>query len=199
MKASIIDNRTKISPKLKFKTQEDVYILLAMARKKDGTHKKNISSSDKRNPKYVMRRVLKNHSEFYPSVDYMIEESRRRWEKFRIYISVNPRSIHKAWFNMQIEVNNILKANDPRFVDYIKDFSIEMKSLLHSPKSKSRAEYFLLDIDTKEDYSNPALELLVPTPNGHHGLIKPCNPKELHLPSYIELKTDAMILVYSNT
>ena len=194
----MINNREAIESLLKFESPEDVYVLMLKQRKKDGDEGYEISDRESG----AIRKVVKSLQDYRAMVsELMYIALEKKYTNYRIYITVNPRSVIKAYSHLSSEIFE--NYGKPRMYELLKGFSSEFKSELHKPLSKSRCNYFVLDLDGRT-YADPEITQIkrlteiverLPSKNGEHLIVKPFNPNFLSMTG-LEIKRDAMTNVY---
>lgn len=188
-----------------FSNPDNVYVAMLLPRKKDG-FELNIGDSDKNidlDSEMKVRKVISSKEEYDIAMDVLLKRA-GNMQTARVYVMFNPRSSLKAYGLLQSEIANNLH-NIKSVIPRINRLDREFKSYLMKPQSKAKTGYFLLDIDDKnadlEAIANRVHEvgseimLMVPTKNGYHMLILPCNPNLLKFDK-VEIKNDAMICLY---
>lgn len=194
-----------------FDSPYDVYILLAVARKKNNI---DITNSQE----IVFREIIKKPEEIerkYSKIKTLTEnyrDSEGREYSFYTYVSVNPRNSMKAFFLLQNRFNTTLSEALSGV-----DVSLKFKrigglwmSALANPNCRGSRKSFMVDLDTKDpdqlDYvfkelsKHTKTELVVETKNGYHILVKPFNRTKFDIIGIdLEIKTDALLFVeYKN-
>ena len=190
----------------RFDSPNDVYIMMAIARKKDH---EDITNSQE----IVFRKVIKNGDDIYRKYkelkilceNYRDEEGKKY--NFYIYISVNPRDTEKAFFLLQKQmigwteemVNGIDKSKQLKKVD-----DMWISALM---KSKSKRGKFQVDIDVKdekelkeivkliEEKSIMKIHMIQPTRHGYHLITEPFDRRILEGIKDVEVKPDGQLFV----
>jgi len=159
-----------------------VYLLMAIARKKENL---DITSSGE----IVFREVVKNEKDIERKITKLQNACKRygEAEKFRLYYSANARNTLDAYFRYRERTNDWIekKMNGQADIDQkLKRMDSHWKSELQKPHSRDET-FFLYDLDTKDETARKELienleehteiKLHVPTPNGHHYIVKPFN------------------------
>ena len=195
-----------------FKGKYDVYILLAVSRKKDTPE---ITNSQE----IVFREVIKNESDIirkYNKVKAMCESYRDENGKsfpFYLYVSLNARDSLKATFALMGKIN-LWMEETMRGVDrsqfFKKVYGHFYSTLMHKTSKSKHTKYHMFDFDTKDqaelgDFLDILKEytetvMIVETKNGYHIKVEPFNAMEIqkHLDEnkdIIELKRDANMFV----
>ena len=195
-----------------FKGAYDIYVLLAVSRKKDVEH---ITNSQE----IVFREVIKNEKDIerkYRKIKCMCEsykDSDGRSYPFYLYVSLNARDSLKATFGLMNKIN-LWMEETIRGIDrsaFFKKIYGHFYSTLMEKESKSqRTKYFMFDIDTKDEEEIYSLEyfmegyvkivMRIETRNGWHYKVEPFNSELIRdsLNEYsevIELKRDANLFV----
>ena len=177
------------------------YVLMAIARKSQNPE---LSNSEE----IVHRRVLASEDD----VGYCYRDLKALIDNydytFRVYLTANPRSLTKAFYNFNKEMQEMsrqLYHGHDGVVGRLSRLGSEWKSEVHSPEVKY-SDYFLFDLDGVTDEELVEFEETlkvyvpkvwrVPTPNGFHILCEPFNYKKFDAPvQYDELSTDGMVFV----
>lgn len=181
--------------------QERAYILMAIARRK---HNEDLTH----NSEVVFRRVLRNETD----IDRQYDELRSLIDgygyTFRLYLTVNARSVLDAYFRFQNEVNawsqDYIRGDDAA-IEKMGNVGSRWKSTLHNPSVKADS-YFQYDLDdvTEDEATEFATELgnetavmwVQETPNGYHVLSEPFNYTMWEPPvAYDDFDTDGMVFV----
>lgn len=191
-----LSNANAFREHLKFEDTSDVYIMMALPRKKDG-----FPVSKSPDGKFAKRRIIANLDEY----DQCFEELTTEFPNERVYITFNRRSVRKAYLELNRVANeNLLLGGVENADRYLIKLSSEFKSILMKPKSKAKTDFFLYDIDSTnfaayqglihdlEEYTE--VTLILPTRNGYHVLARPYNMNLVDHRKYgqVELKTDAL-------
>jgi len=193
-------NHEKFRKYLDFSTPDNVYIMTAMTRKKDGSDF-NTGSSDYRHPRLVKRLIIRNTKDYDECFRELEIIAEALWATFRIYITFNPRSLRKAYSHlMQHTMKLLLENNTESFYTETSKFDSRFKSFLDKDSGKAKTKYHMLDVDCKEvpfDVINQHAEVVdvFPTKNGSHVLIKPTNPKSWEGLEDVEFKHDNLLLL----
>ena len=172
----------------KFEDQNEIYILMALARKKN--------NPELRSEEAVSREIVRTHKELKYKLNRLIrfvetfEHEKAKPEDFNFYITFNPRNALFAYHEFKkelIELDKQLMIN----TNHIRLRKLDKVWLdcLQRPSGKKRRQYFNIDIDTEEtSVLNDVLELVrkeqpevfqQKTRHGWHILIKPAHYKEL--------------------
>lgn len=123
----------------------------------------------------------------------------------RVYMSINSRCVDKAireFKRQQIEADY-----SPHNKDWYLNLNKQFRHILMQPKQR-KTKYFLMDIDTKERGTMHIVDQFIrdkgietitsyDTPNGCHIITEPFNMNMCKLDK-VEVKTDALLLLYSN-
>ena len=167
----------------KFKNPWDVYVLLAISRKKNNS----ITTKQER----IFREIIRNENEIRHKYDRIVnnivnfEEDDGTSKNFYLYISVNPRDVRKAFWEVQKVFNHIAEETSHKVINYdrMKKIDKVWYSALMKPSSKSGRGLYLLDVDDKntdigaiksmlEDFNREGI-LIQETNNGFHILSEP--------------------------
>lgn len=166
--------------------EKRVYLLMAIARKKENP---DITSSGE----IVFREVVKSEKDIERKISKLQNACKRYGgaEKFRLYYSANARNTLDAYFRYRERMNGWIekKMNGQADIDQkLKRLDSHWKSELQKPHSRDET-FFLYDLDTKDEDARKELvenleehteiKLHVPTPNGHHYIVKPFNHNEM--------------------
>lgn len=207
----MIDNVKQFEPYLEFMSKDEVYLLLIMSRAKDGGT--STQSSERKDPENVKRRIITSVDDYRKHAEDLLRFAEVTWEHYRLYITYNPRSLTKAYFNMTTEFNHTLyfKGHE-EWSDKIKKMDIWFRTYLHRPGAKAETRYHVIDVDG-EFIPNLPLEIHIhekfKTPNGWHLLCIPFNPGILgksytsavingkEFTVITEFKQDAMLNLYA--
>ena len=190
-----------------FSDKNSVYVILGIARKKNN----NLTNSQE----IVYREVIKKEKEIsrkYNKIKSLIKGQPEY--NFYIYITVNPRSIVKAYFRLKkqmivwdkevfggVDISEHLKKIDGRWISCL------MKECCKNGRTK-----FLFDFDCKCDIKTKKFEELLKkhttiiwfkeTRNGYHIVTEPFNFKLLleekdykQFENIVELKKDSLLFV----
>ncbi len=197
-----------------FMGKYDVYILLAVSRKKDTPH---ITNSQE----IVFREVIKSEKDVkrkYLKIKAMCESYKDEEGKsypFYLYISLNARDSLKATFALIAKIN-LWMEETMRGIDrsqFFKKVYGHFYSTLMQKTSKSKhTKYFMFDIDTKDEADLHHIEYELwghvttvsrhETKNGWHYKVKPFNAMNIQslledkeYKDLIELKRDSNLFV----
>jgi len=197
-----------------FNGKYDVYILLAVSRKKDTPE---ITNSQE----IVFREVIKSESDIkrkYLKLKAMCESYRDEEGKkfpFYLYISLNARDSLKATFGLTSKINLWLEES-MRGIDrsqfFKKVYGHFYSTLMHKTSKSKNTKYFMFDIDTKDEEEihhieyelegNTKIKMKVETKNGWHYKVTPFNAENIRdlltkkeYKGKIELKRDANLFV----
>lgn len=178
-----LEDLDKVEKILDF-SNDSVYIMVLIARKKNNDM---ISNSKE----IVMRKVIRNIESFRKQVHEFTAIADSKTEEFKLYISCNPRSPLKAYKLLKTYFSNwdydlLTEGGKDVAMGKIKKIGdIDISCLAKSPEVKN---YFMLDLDDKEESSNILLlmiksliktEGIFETKNGYHILFKPCDTRNL--------------------
>lgn len=193
-----------------FSDPSAVYILLLLPRKKE-------------NKDQVEREKLQKRSRFVVSnmddVKFALEEFDRYSKMypevvFRIYISVNRRSLLKGMLNFQkklLDFNKSIMDGNTEVWTPIAKLGSEFKSVLAKKESKHDRNWFF-DIDISNDDTDVFATEIVQefrervakvtdevyfgkSKSGYAMVAKPFNPKDIVIPEGIEMKKDSYLYV----
>lgn len=181
-----------------------VYVLMAIARKKDNEH---ITT----NTEIVFREVLKDENDCRrkrarleaQARDYTADEQDDL--TFRLYVSVNARDTISAYYNYKQrmdEWSEKLYYGDDAMLPKLKRVDREWLSELQRPHN-SADNYFMFDLDDvpQDDMQNfkdeipTDVRVTSETPNGYHIVSGPFNYTRWRGPAPYELKTDGLLHV----
>jgi len=174
---------------------EDDKVYMVVAMRRNGKAKGENQGLSKK----VLRRVVRPGEEYQDTANEFKEMLSNEPGYWRMYRSVNRRSLTKAKQALQIK----LITDGDRIAHKIDS---EWKSLLM--KKEQRAErLYLLDIDTKDektviaiinkvDSLGVALIEQIETPNGHHIVIEPLDKRELSEFEDVSVKTDDLVYLF---
>lgn len=190
----------------KFESFNDVYILVAVARKKD--HKEITNSQE-----IVFSEVIKTKKDIerkYNKIHALTRNYLNGKYSFYVYVTVNPRDIWKAYFLLQRHFNIALEEHfngkNDNLPIKLKKISGLWISCLMKPTSRGSIKNFLVDLDDSSKLDE-VCELLKEvteiiniqkTKNGYHIIIKPVNRILLNNKSHkynFEIKTDALTFI----
>jgi len=167
---------------------DEVYLLIAIARKKYNPQIRSVDDNAKGNA--VVRMVVRHPDDWGRKLARMkavVNNYTRGFIKpddFNFYASINPRDVNKAY-----------KMMKERFADWdydnakahINRIDAEWVSCLQNKSCRSRKQYFMLDIDVKDPKGLEKIKLTLPegvyvdeieTRGGYHILLKPFNVYE---------------------
>ncbi len=194
--------------------ENDVYVLLAVSRKKDSDH---ITNSQE----IVFREVIKNEKDIerkYLQVKAQCKayrDSEGKSYPFYLYVSLNARDALKATFGLMAKIN-LWMEETLRGVDrsqFYKKVHGHFYSTLMQKQSRSKnTKYSMFDIDTKDEAEIDHIEyeldgitnikMKVETKNGWHYKVTPFNAEnirdlleDVEYNDIIELKRDANLFV----
>ena len=193
-----------------FNKSTDVYVLLAVARKKFNP----LTNSQE----VVFREVIKNKDEIvkkYNKINILANHYRSPEGKkfnFYMYLTVNSRDSIKGLFGVKDLLNSYIQQhiNGTDVSNRLKKIDEVWVSSLMKPMSRS-SRYFMIDFDSKDKDAlrKVQLELIgsdvgyiktIETRDGYHILTKPFNRKKLEQSEYkplFEIKTDALVYIES--
>lgn len=187
---------------LKFDSPDQVYLMLLIPRSKDN----HIVQSQETMHTFV--RTLKKVEDFDIAAEELKTIGNKMNLKYNLYVNVNPRSVMKAYYTLKkkfAEWDYHLVNGDQDSVRTIKKLDREWQTCLQMETSKSKCNYFLFDVDSKEkihldcfraflNQTNVKVkeEFIIETRNGYHLLVKPFNCKLFY--DYIKDLKDAGIV-----
>jgi hypothetical protein len=194
---------------LKFENDKEVYLMILIPRSKDN----HIVQSQETMHTFV--RTLKKVEDCDKFMEELIILGSKLGLTYNLYLNVNPRCVMKSYHALKkkmAEWDYHLINGDMDSVRSIKKLDRYWQTCLQFESSKSVCNYFLIDVDTKDEntlkllrnffkFNGVVEELIVKTRNGYHLLVKPFNCKLFYdwiglvkLP--IELLKDRLIQVY---
>jgi len=184
---------------------DELYIMMLIVRGKDNS---GCKSED-----IIIRRVVKNKYQ----CDSYLNELKAIGDslvglKYNIYITYNPRCMFKAYQYLKKVFANIdfysLKG-DEGHLKKLKKLDMEWVSSLQREGSCLRRNYYLIDLDDTNKlkevrdfiFDKIGEELVIPTRNGWHFLVKPFDVRVFYdwkreTDINVELKQDAMLQIY---
>jgi len=184
-----------------FNEPNEVYIMMALARKKNNPELKSEEA--------VSREIVKRPEEFKYKLNRLVrfvetfEHKKAKPQDFNFYITFNPRNSLLAYHNFKkelVELDKQLMINTTH--TRLNKIDKLWFDCLQRPTAKKRRQYFNVDVDTQdEDVLDQAIKLIEKegelsyvqkTRHGWHILIKPAHYKELI--EYIESMGDAIEL-----
>jgi len=205
---SIEEQMKMIESYCNFEDPSAVYILLLLPRKKENLEQKEREKLQKRS-RYVIQTLddarfaleeFDRYSSMYPEIT------------FRVYVSVNRRSLLKGMLNFQkrlLDFNKDAIQGNKEIWTPIAKLGSEFKSVL--AKIESRYDkYYMFDIDLPnnasgaietvrqfEEHLNDITDVVYSgrSKSGFAIVIKPCNPNDILMPPETELKKDAYLYV----
>jgi hypothetical protein len=192
----------------KFDDPSLVYILILLPRKKE-----NKEQSEREKLKKRTRFILQTEDDIPFAVNDFIEYAKLHSDTvFRVYVSVNRRSLLKGLFNFQLKLNrfthDLINGNDEVYTSIAK-LGSEFKSVLARKESRHE-RYYLFDIDLSnvdpesdkivkdfEDHMNDLSSVICTrkTRTGYAMVTEPCNPNDIDFPDCTELKKDSYLYV----
>jgi len=134
----------------KFESDYDVYVLLAVARKKDHPELTNSKEIVFREVIRKEEDIVRKYNKLNSAIKNYTDEEGNKFS-FYIYITMNPRNSKKAFFCLQNQINTMI-SESLNGIDNSKKFKrIDnmWTSALMSPKSRSGRGVFLIDLDSK--------------------------------------------------
>ena len=189
-------------------TEDTVYVLLLIPRKKDNKNRAIKNNKDRKNSiRYLISSVEDAGMALQDFEEYI---ERHSDTVYRVYLTVNPRSLLKASRELQIRMANwqfeLIEGKTEPYKK-ISRLSSEWKSILCSPKCRAD-KLFMFDIDFSNSEEEDIKKVIAfreeiaklteikyfgETKNGFCLVCKPFNPKLVKLPELIELKNDSYI------
>jgi len=179
---------------------ERVYVLLAIARKKENEEYTSASEP-------VIRKIVDDVDELGRKIEELNHAAERFDSDFRLYISGNARNTLDGFFKLRQKGDEWLKMkmNGNKGVNKkFKRIDSEFKSILQKHECRDDTN-FIFDIDncTKkeanqlEEKLEELTEILLKqeTPNGYHIVTEPFNFNQLETSIEYELKKDGMIFL----
>lgn len=184
------------------------YILMMFARRKYNEELTN-------NTEIIKRRVTTSAEETERAIEELTAIADSYDYNFRLYATVNARSIQKAYFDFADDMMSwglSLARGDGDITSKMGRVDKEWQSVLHKPRNAADS-YFQFDLDNvsadelrdfnnslpRQDGSAPGnltesvLEQVFETPNGYHVLTQPFNYTEWESPvEYDDMDTDGM-------
>lgn len=203
---------------LKFEKETDVYLMLLIPRSKDN---KIVQSQE---TMHTFVRTIKKVEDFDKCFNELKLIGDKLELKYNIYLNVNPRCVLKAYHALKkkmAEWDYHLINGDEDSLRTIKKLDREWQTCLQLESSKSKCNYFLLDVDSKDEHELKCLraflnqnnvnvkeEFMVETRNGVHILVKPFDCrlfydyindlKSANINRQVELLKDRLIQIYHN-
>lgn len=177
------------------------YIIMAIARR-------NQNEELTHNSEVVYRRVIRNKTDISRQYDELKSLIEGEPYTFRLYLTVNARSILDAYFRFQDELNGWSQdyiRGDDAAIEKMGDVGSRWISALHHPSVKDDS-YFQFDLDdvTEEEATEfihglpdgTAKQWFQETPNGYHVISMPFNYTEWDPPvEYDSLDADGMVFL----
>jgi hypothetical protein len=167
------------------------------------------------NTEIIKRRVTTSAAETERAIEELTAIAESYDYNFRLYATVNARSIQEAYFDFADDVMSwgmSLARGDGDITNKMGRLDSEWKSVLHKPRNAADS-YFQFDLDEitsdelrdfnnslprqeggdPDDLTESVLEQVFETPNGYHVLTQPFNHTEWEAPvEYDSLDTDGM-------
>ena len=186
----------------KFESEHDVYVLLAVARKKDHP---NITNSQE----IVFREVIKTEKDIerkYNKIHTLTRNYNKKYS-FYVYVNVNPRDVRKAFFRMQELFNSMSKEYMTGVTDVmtkkLKRINNLWMSALMKKECRGSIKNFMIDLDNPSKLGECCEEVrklteiirVQKTKNGYHLIVKPFNRTLLPDTLGVEIKTDELMFV----
>jgi hypothetical protein len=155
----------------------------------------------------VHRRIVSSEEEVEYNIKHLYSMMQQNDLKYRLYLTVNPRSLRSAFFQFQSKLASMseeLFNGDNGTMTRIERLGSEWKSTLHDPSNRV-TKNFQFDVDGSKKECEDLLELLNfntevlltrETPNGYHIVTEPFNYTELSGEwLYDDMDTDGMVHV----
>lgn len=199
---------TKLQQYCDFSDPSAVYILILLPRKKENQDQKEREKLKKRS-RYVVSNMdeVKSALEDFERYTKMYPEI-----VFRIYVSVNRRSLMKGMLNFQkklLDFNQNLMNGNTEVWSAIAKLGSEFKSVLAKKESKFDKNWmFDIDLPNKASGSIETVRQFMEhldtitevlyynyTKSGFVVVIKPCNPNLIKMPPETELKKDDYLYI----
>lgn len=203
---------------LLFEKETDVYLMLLIPRSKDN---KIVQSQE---TMHTFVRTIKKVEDFDKCFNELKLIGDKLELKYNIYLNVNPRCVLKAYHALKkkmAEWDYHLINGDKDSLRTIKKLDREWQTCLQLESSKSKCNYFLLDVDNKDEHELKCLraflnqnnvnvkeEFMGETRNGYHVLVKPFDCrlfyvymndlKSANINHPFELLKDRLIQIYHN-
>lgn len=173
-----------------FESDEELYLLVALARGKHNPHL---------NKQIVLKKIVHSSDEWTSKILHLSAEARCHPYRFQLYVTFNPASARKAYKFLKEKFAEWDYRND---LLHIKRVESEWMSLLQTPEATARRQYYLIDVDSREadDRIQPILHSLTvvaeaPTFNGKHYLVKPFDVRILSGIDEVEVKKNALFVI----
>lgn len=178
--------------------EDRVYVLMALARSSEN---EEVTATNQP----CIRKIVEDEEEFEEKIEQLERAVSESDTKYRLYMTVNARSVTDAFFQLRDEYDmylaQILKGNND-IKRQLKRVDHNWKSVLMTPPTRAE-KFFLVDLDDPSEEVKEALmdaleeetELLLynESPNGHHIVCEPFNYTEFEFDADYEIKTDDMI------
>ena len=123
-----------------FENKDEVYLLLALARKK---YNPDISRP------ILFSEIVESPARWVYKIHKLLKLADSYPFSFNLYVSQNPRSIRKALFLFKSKLLQFEFEGSKLHVEKLKRLDSMWKSCLQNQFSRSRKQYFIVDIDTK--------------------------------------------------
>jgi len=182
----------KISELFSFDSDEELYLLVAMARRK---HNPQMS---RYKDQIVLRKVVHSPDEWETKMEHLLAETRCHPYLFQLYVRFNPASSRKAYRLLKEKFAEWDFRND---IAKIKRVDSQWVSLLQKPEATARRQYYLIDVDdlgvlpaVEETLKSLDVRAEFPTPSGKHYLVRPFNVTLLKVEG-VEVKKDALFAI----
>lgn len=202
-----MDMHEKINDYCDFK-KDETYILLFIARKKENT-----TQLESEKLRRLKRYTINSYEDIeFALNDFALSAGENPTTQYRVYVSVNPRSLVKGMREFQkriIDIQfDIINGNEEAYTSLYK-LGSEWKSTLAKKSCRARKR-FMFDIDLPHDskfYSDIAKKFKSDVDNvskvhyfGHSksGFALVCDPfdiRQIDIPEGIEMKPDAYLYI----
>lgn len=133
-------NTKDIEDLFPFENEDEVYILLALARRK---YNPNISKT------IVFSEIVESPSRWTYKIHKLLKLADAFPFSFNLYVSQNPRSIRKALFVFKSKLVQFEFEGWKLHIEKLKRLDSLWKSCLQTKFSRARKQYFIVDIDTR--------------------------------------------------
>lgn len=175
----------------------NVYVLMAIARKKD-------NDSITTNSEPVFREVARDKETFHRRYDRLHRLISYRPETFRLYATLNPRDSLSGVRLFQKRLNDWMyhySRGDGGVARKFQRLDKEWYSILQKPEVAEK-RYFLWDLDSTDTNKINHLMDRLPgdkvqygtrTPNGWHAVTETFNYTDYDIDDSVELKTDGLV------
>jgi hypothetical protein len=179
-------------------TDERVYLIMAITRQKEN---EEITA----NTRKIHRSIVREESGLEDTIEHLKQITKGDGLKYRLYISVNGRSVIDGVFNLKDKLDSNIKSmvqGDENIVKTFKKVDSEYKSILQKPECRDERRFmFDLDNTSQEDVKrfketiDTEVILTKESPNGHHIVTEPFHYQSSFDDIDVEKKKDAMIFM----